>query len=149
MLRIPLYNPTRTLNNLFQLTPPSFYLPTLGLNLQPASPQCLVLQKKIANMVHSVLHALTCNLQHQLREQPPLRFLPLQTSRYRATILYLSSYLFRVCFDLQADVKPDITFEPTWSEALTRIRRLMPYLWPKSNNFLQFLAVSRLSLPEK
>ncbi|KAF8813645.1 hypothetical protein BYT27DRAFT_7157317 [Phlegmacium glaucopus] len=40
--------------------------------------------------------------------------------------------------DLKADV--NISFEPTWSEVWTRIRRLLPYLWPKNITSLQFLA---------
>lgn len=40
--------------------------------------------------------------------------------------------------DLKADV--NISFEPTWSEISTCIRRLSPYLWPEKSISLQFLA---------
>ncbi|CAA7259242.1 unnamed protein product [Cyclocybe aegerita] len=42
--------------------------------------------------------------------------------------------------DLKSDKKPEISFEPSWSEILRRIRRLVPYLWPKNIRYLQFLA---------
>ncbi|KAF8160969.1 hypothetical protein B0H34DRAFT_698907 [Crassisporium funariophilum] len=42
--------------------------------------------------------------------------------------------------DSKSDVKPEISFEPTWGEVWTRIRRLTPYLWPKNNRYLHFLA---------
>ncbi|PPQ99711.1 hypothetical protein CVT24_009694 [Panaeolus cyanescens] len=36
--------------------------------------------------------------------------------------------------------KPEVSFEPTWSELWRRLSRLSPYLWPKGNRWLQFLA---------
>ncbi|KAF9047308.1 hypothetical protein BJ165DRAFT_1085878 [Panaeolus papilionaceus] len=37
--------------------------------------------------------------------------------------------------------KPEVSFEPTWSELWRRIVRLAPYLWPAGNKWLQFLAL--------
>ena len=34
---------------------------------------------------------------------------------------------------------------PTWSELYRRLKRITPYLWPKNDRWLQFLAVRRLS----
>ncbi|KAG7090845.1 hypothetical protein E1B28_009927 [Marasmius oreades] len=36
--------------------------------------------------------------------------------------------------------KPEITLEPSWKELWRRLTRLTPYLWPKKNNALQFIA---------
>ncbi|KAJ7594717.1 mitochondrial half-size ABC transporter [Mycena floridula] len=41
----------------------------------------------------------------------------------------------------KSDEKPDVALDPSWSEFLTRIRRLAPYLWPSKSPSLQFLAV--------
>ncbi len=43
---------------------------------------------------------------------------------------------------LQANLKPEISLEPSWRELWARIRRLGPYLWPKNDRWLQSLAVS-------
>lgn len=42
--------------------------------------------------------------------------------------------------DTKSEPKPEISFEPSWSELWKRIRRLGPYLWPSKNPWLQFLA---------
>ncbi|KAF9529277.1 hypothetical protein CPB83DRAFT_852990 [Crepidotus variabilis] len=40
----------------------------------------------------------------------------------------------------KGDSKPEITFEPTWAEVWSRLKKLTPYLWPKNSPRLQFLA---------
>ncbi|KJA27744.1 hypothetical protein HYPSUDRAFT_130746 [Hypholoma sublateritium FD-334 SS-4] len=41
--------------------------------------------------------------------------------------------------DAKANLKPEISLEPSWGELWVRIRRLGPYLWPKNDRWLQFL----------
>ncbi|PFH52007.1 hypothetical protein AMATHDRAFT_57687 [Amanita thiersii Skay4041] len=42
--------------------------------------------------------------------------------------------------DHKSDTK-EISLDPSWSEVWRRIKRLIPYLWPRKSSFLQFLAI--------